>query len=284
MSETDTPARPAYDEPRARFRDLLAAEWLRFRSLRSTRWGVLLSAVVVIGMNVNAAFADYRNWPHYDANLRHQFVPGWAMNDAFSNGAAFVLVLTVGTLGALTIVSDYASGLARTTFAAVPARRSVVTAKAAVLTAVMTTYGAVVSVVSFLATQAILAGRGAGLTLAYPEAGRAVVASALLAPVCALVGLGLGLGAAVRHTAGSVVAAVAVLLLLPNLIDQKHRVTAAVVHALPLSAWQRLSEPGVVPFPGNPYPATVPASWLVYGVWALAGVVAAVLVVHRRDL
>lgn len=273
----------AATEPAARFRDLVAAEWLKFWTLRSTRWGVLASALVVVAINVDAAYSDYRNWPTYGEGIRHHFVPDWALNDAFTAGAVLVLMLAAGTLGVLAIVSDYASGLARTAFAAVPARRSVVLAKAVVLVAVLTGYGAVVSAASFWASQAILSGRHIGLSISYPGALRAVVASALLAPVCALVGL--GLGALVRHTAASVVTTVVTLLMLPFFLTERRRLSAELLHALPRAAWERLSTADTsLPNPAVPYPAGPTISWLVYAAWAAVAVTAAVVAVHRRDL
>ena len=53
VRHADRPRRAA--EPRARFRDLVAAEWIKLRSLRSTYWVLALSALVVIAFNVNAA-------------------------------------------------------------------------------------------------------------------------------------------------------------------------------------------------------------------------------------
>ncbi|MFF3686085.1 hypothetical protein [Streptomyces sp. NPDC002187] len=56
-----------------------------------------------------------------------------------------VLILATGSIGALTVVGEYSTGQIRTTFAAVPARRSVVAAKVAVVTAVMLVHCAVVA-------------------------------------------------------------------------------------------------------------------------------------------
>ncbi|HEY3505769.1 MAG TPA: hypothetical protein VGN37_23645 [Actinocatenispora sp.] len=277
---TTTADREIDAEPAARFTDLLAAESIKFVSLRSTRWGVLLSALVVIAMNANAAFSDYRNWPTYNPQIRASFVPDWAVSDAFSAGAAMVLILAAGTIGALAIVSDYASGLARTTFAAVPARSSVVLAKATVLAGVLLAFGVVVAGGSFVASQGILAGRGINVTLADPGVLRGVVASALLAPVCGLAGL--AIGAVIRYTAGSIVTTVALLLLFPALLEDRRYLTAVILHAQPYGSWGALH--GLDTQHLSPYPATTVGSWLGYGIWALASVVVAALVVRRRDL
>ncbi|WP_327418736.1 ABC transporter permease subunit [Streptomyces sp. NBC_01233] len=266
---------------RVRFRDLLAAEWIKLWSLRSTPWAFGISALAVIGINVNAAIADYNNYPNYPQGAKDLFVPIWAMRDAFTLGAGMVLMLAAGSIGALTLVGEYSTGQIRTTFAAVPARRSVVAAKMAVVTAVMLVYGAFVSAVSFAATQAILSGRHVGLPLDYPGALRATAASALLAPVCALVGM--GLGALLRHTATTIVTLTGVLLLLPSLINDRNAWSAALLHALPRGAWDRLTEVGDSPVPVL-YPATITGAWIVYAAWPLAAAAIAAVVVHRRDL
>ncbi|MCK7626486.1 ABC transporter permease [Streptomyces sp. RS10V-4] len=268
-------------EPRSRFRDLLAAEWIKLWSLRSSSWAFAAGALVILAINLSAAVADYNNWPTYSQGIRALFVPIWAMRDAFTTGAGMVLILATGSIGALTVVGEYSTGQIRTTFAAVPARRSVVAAKMSVVTAVMLVYGAVVAGVSFGLTQAVLSGRDIGLSPGYPGALRAVAASALLAPVCALIGM--GLGAVIRHTATTIVAFTGVLLLLPFLLSDRHRWSSAVLHALPRSAWERLVQMGD-PFASSPCPATVSGSWIVYAAWPLAAAVVAVVAVRRRDL
>ncbi|MEX0173383.1 ABC transporter permease subunit [Streptomyces sp. LMG1-1-1.1] len=266
---------------KARFRDLLAAEWIKLWSLRSTPWAFVVGAVAALGVNVNAAFADYRNYPRYPDGIRELFVPIWAMRDAFTLGGAMVFTLATGAIGALVIVGEYGTGQIRTTFAAVPARRAVVAAKALVLAAVMLVYGVLVAGVSFAVTQGVLDGRGAGMAIGDEGAPRAVVASALLAPVCALAGF--GLGALLRHTATTIVALAGVLLLLPALMDERDRWGATLLHALPQGAWKRLTEVGVSPVPVD-YPWTAGGAWAVYAAWSLGAVAVALFVVHRRDV
>ncbi|GAA3368835.1 ABC transporter permease [Streptomyces sannanensis] len=267
--------------PRARFGGLLAAEWIKLWSLRSTAWAYAVGALAMLGINVNASVADYNNWPEYSQGIKELFVPIWAMRDAFNLGASMVMMLAAGSIGALTIVGEYGTGQFRTTFAAVPARRSVVAAKLSVTTAVMLVYGTVVAFTSFGVTQAILSGRHVGMPLDYPGALRAVTASALLAPVSALVGM--GLGAIVRHTATTIVTLTGVLLLLPSLLNEQNALSAAVEHALPQGAWQRLTEVGDSPVPVL-YPASITGSWIVYAAWALVAAVVTVVAVDRRDL
>ncbi|MCX4964605.1 ABC transporter permease [Streptomyces sp. NBC_00654] len=278
-AETTAPARRATDTgPRARFTDLLAAEWIKLWSLRSAPWAYLVTALVVIGFNVGTAYDHYTYWYEHDEGRSGFVADGMPLMDAFTTNAGMLLALATGAIGAVAVTAEYGSGLIRTTFTAVPDRRSVMAAKAAVLTSVMTVFGAVVAGTSFWLTQAILSGRDAGVSLGHPGALRVVVASALLAPVAALTGL--ALGTLVRHGAGSVVTSVVVLLLLPMVIGDRRYVTAVLAHGLPLSAWTKLTDVRHLPVP---FPWTNAGAWTVYAVWALAAGAVAVTAVHRRD-
>lgn len=44
--------------PPARFRDLLASEWIKMRSLRSTPWTIALTVLFVVGSAAVATLAD----------------------------------------------------------------------------------------------------------------------------------------------------------------------------------------------------------------------------------
>lgn len=65
-TESGTRSSERAAEPAAGFTDLLAAEWIKMRSLRSTYWVLVLSAVVAIAINVNAVHSDfpYIDQPH----------------------------------------------------------------------------------------------------------------------------------------------------------------------------------------------------------------------------
>ncbi|MET8748897.1 ABC transporter permease [Streptomyces sp. NPDC004667] len=267
--------------PPARFRDLLVAEWIKMRSLRSTWWTIALTALFVVGCAAVAALADHDDIAAAGPGARQS--RGFLPFDAFPPGAYMTLMLVAGSVGAVTIVSEYGSGLIRTTTVAVPARHSVVLAKAVVVAAVWTAVGTVISLAAFLVSQAVLDGRQGGVSLTHPGVARAMVASSLLAPVCALVGL--GLGALIRHTPGSVAAALFTLVMLPPLFSTSRQWSADVNHVMVVSAWKRLVQNwGDLPDIHHVHDATVPGSWAVYAVWPLVAVALAVAVVRRRDV
>ncbi|MGW8883781.1 ABC transporter permease [Streptomyces sp. NPDC055749] len=280
---------PALHSP-ARFRDLLTAEWIKLWSLRSTYWVLGIGSLAVIGINANSALSNADRLAH-QPELPPAPPPGFPakpamlfdpMSAAFVDPAWQLLMVIAGTFGALVVSGDYTTGLIRTTFAAVPARRAVMAAKAVLLAAVMLVLGTVVAGTSFGVTQAILQDHH-GMSIGSPGALRAVAASALLAPVCALVGM--AFGALVRHAAGSVAAVVGVLLLLPALFrGDTYRWVTEIGNAMPLTAWEALVRNPARDHIVEKYPVTVAEAWIVFGAWSLVAVVVAVTVVHRRDV
>ena len=276
---TKIPGTPAA-EPRARFRDLIAAEWLKLWSLRSTRWSLLISGLAVIAFNVGITYNTHHYWHQQHVSPAQFIAQGGPLLDAFTTNAGFIMMIAAGAIGSLAITGEYRTGLIRTTLAAVPARRSVMAAKAAVLAAVMTAFGALVAAISFGVTQAILSGVHAGVSVSYPGALRVIAASALLAPLSALVGA--ALGAVLRNSAAAAVSTVTLLVIIPIAVSDSRHWSALLAHALPFPAWLRLT---TVPYPqaGTHFPWTVAGAWVVFAGWALLAPVAMVVAVQHRD-
>ncbi|ONK11674.1 ABC transporter permease [Streptomyces sp. MP131-18] len=259
--------------------DLVAAEWVKLRSLRSVWIAHAATALAVIAFNAGLAWDTYSHWTERDAADREEFVrDGIPLQMAFTGNAAMIMALALAAIGAVVIVGEYSTGTIRTTFAAVPARRSVMAAKVAVVTVAATVFGALVAGVSFALTQTILDRRGAGVSLGDPGAVRVVLASALLAPVCALAGL--ALGAVVRHTAATMTTSVVVVLVLPLAFTDGRYWSAVAGHALPYRAWLRLVDDGRSP---TPFPWTAGGAWTIYAVWACAACALAVAGPRHRD-
>ncbi|GAA2440473.1 ABC transporter permease subunit [Actinomadura vinacea] len=294
MSTASTPERAApapfgtagdasRDEPRAGFGALAAAEWIKLRSLRSTYAVLLTGALAIIAICANSARSNVHLIETNGTEEQRQAID--PMNAPFIPDAYLILLIVCGAVGAMAVAGEFGSGSIRTTFAAVPARRQVIAAKAAVVTAVTLVFGTVVAVSSFALTQAIFHQVRIGLPFDAPGAPRAIAATALLAPLSALVGL--GLGALVRHGAGAVMAVVGVLAVLPRFfMGETYRWVKEIGNAMPLPAWSALVEnprPHHVAVPVR-YPVESGEAWIVFGAWTLAAVVVAVLVVQRRDV
>ena len=184
-----------------RARDVIASEWTKFRSVRPTFWTLLVAIVTPIGSTLLVAFAlssQPRGAPPVDPMLPIFISLDYA-------------VLAIGVRGVMAFSTEYSTGLIRTTFAAVPRRRAVLAAKAAVTGAVTLAVGELVAFATFFTAQAVLSGHHLGVSLSHPGATGAVLADGLILPVVAL--MGVGLGATIRHTAGGIAALVALIIL-----------------------------------------------------------------------
>ncbi|MFI7420164.1 hypothetical protein [Nonomuraea sp. NPDC049684] len=262
----------------ARFRDLLAAEWIKLWSLRSTRWLLGLGTLAVVAFAAQSSLNTFREWPSFPPMQKATFSP---LNEAFSGLSATMLMIGAGGLGALTIVGEYATGLIRTTLTAVPARHRVVAAKLAVVGGVLLATGVLVSAATFGVSQAILSGRGVAVWPGDPGVLRVLAANALLAPVSGLVGV--GVGALLRHTAAAVVSVCAVLVIVPTFFRPTvHQWLNDLYALVPFYVWRTCL--GLPQLRDDPALPTVAGSWAVFAAWPLAAAVLAVLVVHRRDV
>ncbi|MEG3636131.1 hypothetical protein [Micromonospora palythoicola] len=278
MNAVTRPATRTVSTDQARFRDLLAAEWIKLWSLRSTWAAFALILLAMVGLAVHAALATHAGWPDWSAERRAARSPLW---DAFPTEAQMFVVLAASGVGAVAIGGEYASGLLRTTFAAVPRRHAVAAAKLTVLTGVLTLLGALGAAAAFAVSQAILADVGANMSVGDPGALRGIAASALLVPLCALVGM--ALAALIRHTAPAIVTAATVLLLLPTAVSEDERWSALLRHAMLVPAWQRLRDPNASPpWLTDIHAATVSGAWTTYAAWAVIAALATTLALHHR--
>lgn len=117
--------------------------------------------------------------------------------------------LVIAVLGALTITSEYATGMIAASLTSVPRRGTIYTAKALVFGAVALVAGLLTSFASFFAGQAVLSGVQASVSLSQPGVLRAVVGGGLFLAACGL--LSYGLGVVLRHTAGAIAASAGLL-------------------------------------------------------------------------
>ena len=249
-----------------RARDLIASEWIKLRSVRSTYWTLLVAVATPIALSALVA-VTLANAPGQKTPV-DPLLPGLISQE--------YAILAVGVLGVLAFSTEYGTGLIRTTFAAAPRRRAVLAAKAAVIGALTLIAGEVVAFASFALVQAVLSGQHLGVSLSRPGVPGAVLAGGLLLSVVAT--MGLGLGAIVRHTAGGIAALVG-LIFLPAILGLLPAPWGARVGRFTLlDAARQLTAL---------HPATdlfTPAlSLLVLLAWPALTLLAAALTITRRD-
>ncbi|WP_219416095.1 ABC transporter permease [Pseudonocardia nigra] len=256
---------------------LLASEWVKLRSVRSTHHALGVAALVAV---LGAGWAYYVGtvWDGRDAAGRAAF-------GAAAPEEGFLPLLQVGlaVLGVLAITAEYATGTICTSVTAVPARHRLLAAKTAVVAATAFSASAAVLLVTWGLSRWIAGDRTLGFNAA-PLAAElpALLASALSVTVLAIVGL--GLGAVTRSTAGAITAVVGLLFVLPGVgaylpAPWNTRLSSFLLPELvPQIVGERLSRrlgDGVLP------PMVALAGLIAYAVVALG---AAAIVLARRDV
>jgi ABC-2 type transport system permease protein len=189
---------------------VLAAEWVKLRSVRSMYLTLPAACAVAFAFSVMPFNGD----PDRSAMNAAALAEYDAVRYCYSGGF-LIAVLTMGVLGALAITSEYGTGLIRTTFAAVPRRRTVLAAKALVVGGLALLIGEILAFAIFFAGQSLLSGKRLSVGLGDPHVLRAVLGAGFFLSVTALIGL--ALGTIVRRGPGAV-AAVLGLYFVSNLV------------------------------------------------------------------
>ena len=257
---------------RAGLADTLRSEFTKIRSTRSTYWTLLALVVVTVGIG---ALASAGAASHTQGLDRATF-------DATQQSLAGLYVgqLVIAVLGALTITSEYSTGMIRTSLAVQPRRGTLFAAKAVVFAVVSLVTGLVACFASFFIGQAILSSHHLNATLGDPNVLRAVIGGALFLTACGM--LAYGLGAILRHTAGAITAAIGLLFVLSILVsflphswqDSVDKWTPAIAGA---QVWTTKASPG------GPHLFSAWPGFAVLAAYAVVAIVAGLALFRTRD-
>jgi ABC-2 type transport system permease protein len=185
---------PAYGTLR-RHASMLRSEARKLATVRSTYWA--LAAVAVSNIAVAALLAIVLPG-HMSAQQKTDID-----SVRVSLGGLHLSQVAIGVLGVLAVTSEYGTGMIRATLAAVPQRRLLLAAKAAVLTAAALVTATASCFAAYYAFQALLpAGDPMRTSLGDPAVLRAVAGAGLYLTALGL--LGLGLGTILRSSAGAI--------------------------------------------------------------------------------
>ncbi|MFF9917488.1 ABC transporter permease subunit [Streptomyces globisporus] len=174
----------------------LAYEWIKFRSVRSTVWTTVATALLpVLGAVFVATTGSLQS------------------DDTVLGGSltlSVVAQMLAAVVGALVMTGEYSSGTIRMTFAARPRRSTVLAAKAALVAGVMYVLALASCTLAYLVGDALLPeGR-------YAQGDPLPALFGIAASFAVAAVLGLAVGTLVRHSAGAVTTVIG-LLLLPSL-------------------------------------------------------------------
>ncbi len=168
--------------------DACRMEWHKLRTLRSNFGGLGLAILAAIGVSIAVGV----NTKATTGDLTNNFLAGIAIG-----------LLITGVLATLVMSSEYTTGMVRSTFTAVPNRRMVLAAKAAVFATAALVAGEIASGISFFAGRAAASGRGiVGPGFADPSVIRAILLGGVGYALFGLIGV--GLGALARHTPAAI--------------------------------------------------------------------------------
>jgi hypothetical protein len=175
----------------------MSSEWIKFKSVRSTRYTLVATVVLSVGLGALICWAVRSQWSKETLAEHYAFDP-----TRISLSGFFFADIAIGVIGVLVITSEYSSGLIRATFEATPQRAEVLFAKGVVLFVATLVVGELCAFGSFLAGQSILHGVTTTDTLSSASTVRAVALAGLSLALLAL--LALGIATMLRHTAGSI--------------------------------------------------------------------------------
>lgn len=258
------------------FGGILAGEWIKLRSLRSTWWVAL--SIFPVTLLIAAVLAQ--SLPIEGAPGEPS--PSGASLVALSAGAGLLFPqLIIVVLGTLAITSEYGTGMIRSSFAAVPTRTPLLAGKAIVVGLTGFAIGVLSAALSWAVCLPLLLGRGASFTFDQP----AILLWSVLG-TGAVLGLtaifALGIGAVLRSSAGGLSLSVGVLFVLPIIVQ----IVAGVTESDPvhdLESYLLASASGGVVGSGNGMLSELP-SLVVVVAWAAASLAVGLVVARRRDV
>ena len=197
-------------------RRVIRSEWLKLRSVRS--WMIMIGATAALLIAFGALAASVASGAVTPQGPGGQGGGGGGFGSAdptaISLAGVTLAQLIAGILGVLFISNEYANGMIRSTFGAVPRRLPVLWAKVIVIAGTLAVVMVIASLAAFLLGQLIL-GDGKSTTLAADGVLRAVLGSGLY--LAGIGVFGVAIGALMRNTAGSIAVVVAALLIIPGL-------------------------------------------------------------------
>jgi ABC-2 type transport system permease protein len=224
---------------RAGLAGTIRSEFTKLRSVRSTYWTIAAMVVVSVGFAAIAGFAIANNLHSNPVNKAGMDATQASLGGFFELGQ-----LIIAVLGALTITSEYSTGMIRTSLTAMPRRGTVYAAKLLVFSTVTLVVSLITSFIAFFVGQAAMSGSGVSASLFHSvtipanavQNGppndvtfsgtivispgtvlTAIIGTALFVTVVALIAF--GLGAIIRHTAGAITSAIGLMFIIPIIVQ-----------------------------------------------------------------
>jgi ABC-2 type transport system permease protein len=291
----------------AGLRGVIASEFTKLRSVRSTYWTIAALIITSVGVAAIIGFGASSSIHNQPWNKAGTDATQLSLGFFFEIGQ-----LIIAVIGAMIITSEYSTGMIRTSLTAMPRRGTVYLGKLIVLTSVTLVVSLVTSFISFFVGQAVLSGAGVSASLFhtttvpanvnmspgpngqngppnYTFVGTdvvhastvltAVVGTALFVTVVALIAF--GLGAIIRHTAGAITSTIGLMFVLSIIIQLLPDTWRwDIMRFFPDAAGRVIS---VTIGPDNPHLWSAWPQFLVTVIWAVVLVGAGGYLFRKRD-
>ncbi|MGK3955178.1 ABC transporter permease [Arthrobacter sp. R4] len=267
--------------PGPSFFRVLNSEFIKFRTLLSTLILLACTVLVVVGFGALSAwgtgqFAEQAlNDPEAAAAFAAQ--GGDIAVGVPTSGIAFAQLI-LGSLGVLLMSSEFSTGMARSTFAAVPKRTPAFVAKLLVVMVTAFVVTAVSVYVAGLVSVPILDNYDLKLDLASSQSVKMLLINSLY--VAAVAAIGMALGSLLRNSAGGIMTLVGLFFVAPiafQLIPGEFFVQTR--KYLPGNTVDPMTAVQHVPDTLEAWQAA-----LVLGAWVVIPVVLAAIVLKKRDV
>jgi ABC-type transport system involved in multi-copper enzyme maturation permease subunit len=191
---------------------VIASEWTKFRSLRSTLITLLVSVVLTVGLGTLISAVTASHWSQASLSDRLDF------NAVVTSlNGVNISQLAVGVLGVLLITGEYATGMIRASLTSVPKRLPVLWAKLSVFTGVVGVVSIASTFGAFFLGQAMLSSHHLNVTIGSTDALRMVTGAGLYLLLVGLIGM--ALGGLLRNTAAGISSLVALFFVIPPILD-----------------------------------------------------------------
>ncbi len=265
------------------FGHLLRGEWIKFWSVRSTTWTLSIFLVATVGLVALISLA-FVNAPSPEDGGP----PAGAANNPLDplSIAVTLAQLAVAVLGALTITSEYSTGMIRSSLTAVPKRLPMLWSKAIVLVVSVFAVALVAVALSVALQWLLFDSQGFSIDVTDPEMVRPLVGTAVYLATIAL--FAYALGALLRHSAAALATVLGLLLVAPILFSAiPWEPLQKSAPFLPGVAGQQFTQTNeqlaAAASPGGPVDLT---AWQGYGVlvlWVVIVLGVAAVLLKRRD-
>lgn len=266
--------------PGPSFLRVLNSEAIKFRTLLSTLILLAATVIVIVGVGALAAWGIGQalqasgSDPQRSAALAAQ---GDIAASAPSAGIAFAQLI-LGSLAVLLISSEFTTGMARSTFTAVPKRIPAFVAKLLVVVVSAFLVSAVSLYLAGLVAVPILDEYGHTLDVSSGDYYRTLLINS--AYVAAVAAIGMALGALIRNSAGGIMALVGIFFVLPIALQIiQGDFVAELRKFIPSNTLEPLTATKHLPDTLEAWQAA-----LVLGAWVVIPLVLAAILLKKRDI